>query len=101
MEYICREFFDPQEDEPRLIYSELDEARREVRRVEFYPGGFCFACGGDRGQAGALRREPFPPELRQLTRPGVSEARSVSGRVFSEIWLQAQAQPESFMQLFY
>lgn len=44
MEYIVKELLHPEEDdEARYIYSELDSERKETRRVEFYPGGVCFA----------------------------------------------------------
>ena len=48
MEYIVKELLHPEEDdEARYVYSELDSERKETRRVEFYPGGVCFAYGGD------------------------------------------------------
>ena len=47
MEYIVKELLHPEEDdEARYVYSELDSERKETRRVEFYPGGVCFAYGG-------------------------------------------------------
>ena len=49
MEYIVKELLHPEEDdEARYVYSELDSERKETRRVEFYPGGVCFAYGTTR-----------------------------------------------------
>ena len=50
MSYVLIEQNLEEEDEPRFIYAELDSGRREVRRVEFYPNGLCFAYGGDYGR---------------------------------------------------
>lgn len=100
MDYICREFFNPREDEPHLIYSELDERRREVRRVELYLGGVCVACGAERGQTGALEKQPLPQALAPLQRPGETAVRRISRQVFFEVWTQAQGQPDNLMGLF-
>ena len=50
MFYVLIEQDLEEEDEPRHIYAELDSSRREVRRVEFYPNGLCFAYGGAYGR---------------------------------------------------
>ena len=63
MEYIVKELLHPEEDdEARYVYSELDSERKETRRVEFYPGGVCFAYGGDMGHDEVLDSTPFPAE---------------------------------------
>ena len=61
MRYLLAEWTHQEEDEPYLIYSEMDEERRETRRVEFYRNGITFSYGGERGNEGALRRETFRP----------------------------------------
>ena len=70
MSYVLIEQNLEEEDEPRFIYAELDSGRREVRRVEFYPNGLCFAYGGDYGREEALSPAPYPEDLRTLNRPG-------------------------------
>ena len=69
MKYVLAEWEHSLEDEPCLIYSELDGSRRETRRVEFYRNGITFSYGGERGNEGALVQEPFPEDLRHLPPP--------------------------------
>ena len=47
MQYICVEWEHDMEDEPYLIYSELDEERMEVRKIEFYRNGLSFSYGAE------------------------------------------------------
>ena len=83
MRYLLAEWTHQEEDEPYLIYSEMDEERRETRRVEFYRNGITFSYGGERGNEGALRREPFPEDLRDLQTPeGELSAREISPGLF-------------------
>lgn len=65
MSYVLIEQNLEEEDEPRFIYAELDSGRREVRRVEFYPNGLCFAYGGDYGRG---RLSLLPPTRRTCGR---------------------------------
>jgi len=100
--YVLAEWDHDLDDEPCLIYSELDGSRRETRRVEFYRNGITFSYGGERGNEGALRREPFPEDLRDLQTPeGEFSAREISPGLFYEIWNQAQERPDGFMGMFF
>ncbi len=101
MDYVVKEYHRFEEDEPNFIYSELDSARRETRRVEFYPGGLCFAYGGDRGQEEVLDPLPFPEDPRALNVPGEVDARSIPRQLFVEVWNQAQERPDGFMGMFF
>ena len=102
MQYLLAEWTHQEEDEPYLIYSELDGSRRETRRVEFYRNGITFSYGGERGNEGALRRGPFPEDLRDLQPPeGEYSAREISPGLFYEIWNQAQERPDGFMGMFF
>ena len=102
MKYVLAEWEHSLEDEPCLIYSELDGSRRETRRVEFYRNGITFSYGGERGNEGALRREPFPEDLRDLQTPeGELSAREISPGLFYEIWNQAQERPDGFLGMFF
>ena len=100
MTFVLLEYASPEEDEPRLVYAQLDEARREIRRVEFYPGGLCFAFGGERGREEALSPDPYPEDLCALCRPGEVSARSIPAAVFQSVWGQAQELPDGFFGLF-
>ena len=104
MQYVLVEWEHDLDDEPYMIYSELDESRREVRRVEFYRNGICFSYGGERGNEGALNPDPFPEDLRELNREdedGVCRAQSIPPGLFYEIWNQAQERPDGFMGMFF
>ena len=70
MSYVLIEQNLEEEDEPRFIYAELDSGRREVRRVEFYPNGLCFAYGGDYGREEALSPAPYPETTISRLYPG-------------------------------
>lgn len=103
MKYVLAEWDHDLDDEPYLIYSELDGGRRETRRVEFYRNGITFSYGAERGNEGALAAEPFPEDLRDLPAPegeGAFSAQEISPSLFYEIWNQAQERPDGFMGLF-
>ena len=100
MIYVLLEYESPEEDEPRLVYAQLDDDRREIRRVEFYPNGLSFAYGGERGHEEALSPEPFPEDLRTLNRPGEVSARAIPASVFQTVWGQAQERPDGLFGMF-
>ena len=104
MKYVLAEWDHDLDDEPYLVYSELDGARRETRRVEFYRNGITFSYGAERGSEGALAAEPFPEDLRDLEAPegeGEFSAREIPPSLFYEIWNQAQERPDGFMGMFF
>lgn len=101
MEYVLVEWSHDLEDEPCEIYSELDENRCEVRKVEFFRNGLCFSYGGDRGNFDALADTPFPEDLRTIGKVGEMTARSISRAHFLEVWNQAQERPDGFMGMFF
>lgn len=104
MRYVLAEWDHDLDDEPYLVYSELDDSRREVRRVEFYRNGITFSYGGERGNEGALSSDPFPEDLRDLPPPDGEwdfSAREISPGLFYEIWNQAQERPDGFMGMFF
>ena len=102
MQYVLVEWDHDLDDEPYRIYSELDDSRCEVRKVEFFRNGICFSYGAERGNQGALSGVPFPEDLRTLTgEAGECRARSISRQLFQEIWNQAQERPDGFMGMFF
>ena len=105
MQYVLVEWDHDLDDEPYLVYSELDDCSRETRRVEFYRNGITFSYGGERGNEGALAAEPFPEDIRELDRGDMEEgeftARNISPGLFYEIWNQAQERPDGFMGMFF
>lgn len=103
MEYVLAEWDHDLDDEPYMVYSELDGERRETRKVEFFRNGICFSYGAERGNEGALAAEPFPEDLRTITggEEGACVVRAVSRQLFQEIWNQAQERPDGFMGMFF
>ena len=101
MHYVLIDWVHDEIDEPAHIYSELDQDRREVRRVEFYTNGLCFSCGAERGNLDALRREPFPTDLRELCTEEGMTAHAITPMLFYEVWSQAQERPDGFMNMFF
>lgn len=102
MEYILVEWDHDLDDEPYLIYSELDENRREIRKIEFFRNGICFSYGAGRGNEGALAEIPFPKDLREISGgEGERTARVISRQLFEEVWNQAQERPDGFMGMFF
>ena len=101
MDYVLVEWSHDLEDEPYEIYSELDEDRREVRKVEFFRGGLCFSYGGDRGNFDALADVPFPEDLRVVGQNEGMTAKRITRAHFLEVWNQAQERPDGFMGMFF
>lgn len=102
MTYVLVEWTHDEEDEPYQIYSELDESRRETRKVEFYKNGLIFSYGAERGNFDALEKAPFPEDLRSIgLETPEKTAKSISPAHFFEIWNQAQERPDGFMGMFF
>ena len=102
MDYVLTEWDHDLDDEPYLVYSELDESRMEIRKVEFFRNGICFSYVAERGNGGALSSVPFPEDLRKITgEAGECRAKAVSRQLFQEIWNQAQERPDGFMGMFF
>ena len=98
MRYLLAEWTHREEDEPYLLYSEMDGDRRETRRVEFYRSGVTFSYGAERGNEGALTVMPEPPPKPE---EGEQTIREISPGLFYEIWNQAQERPDGFMGMFF
>lgn len=102
MDYVLVEWAHDLDDEPYLVYSELDGDRREMRKIEFFRNGICFSYGAERGNEGALADVPFPEDLRTITgEAGECTARPISRQLFQEVWNQAQERPDGFMGMFF
>ena len=102
MQYVLVEWDHDLDDEPYRIYSELDDSRCEVRKVEFFRNGICFSYGAERGCPEALADVPFPEDLRKITgQAGECRAKAISRQLFQEIWNQAQERPDGFMGMFF
>lgn len=99
MQYLWIEYFQSEEDDPSDTYVELNEARLEQRRVDFYQNGMRFAYGAERGRREALSKTPYPENPCTLNRPGEVEVHLIDRPAFEELWYQSQEWPTGFMEL--
>lgn len=89
MKYIKVKWIHDLDDEPCLLYSELDDDLWEKRKVEvFADGSAAFAsedeCFGDTG----LSIEPLP-SLEEIGRDPQFEPETISAAEFEEVWQTA------------
>jgi hypothetical protein len=71
---------------PVLLYSELDSARWEVRKVEvFVDGRRGFACKEESAGGTGLGKEPVPP-LAEITADPQFEPSEITKEEFEEVW---------------
>ncbi len=103
MRYVLIEYLgDVEIDDPTDVYSELDDDRMEVRRVEFYASGECFSYGAERGGEEVLKKEPFPEDIRVLADESAGiRVNVIPPRLFFDVWNAAQERQDNFMTMFY
>jgi hypothetical protein len=78
-------------DEPVLLYSELDDARWELRKVEVFPDGkMGYAAAGKDSGGTKLTKEPLP-SLAQIAFDTQFEPVVISGAEFESVWDEATA----------
>ncbi len=99
MQYLWIEYFQSEEDDPSDTYVELNEARLEQRRVDFYQNGMRFAYGAERGRREALSKTPYPENPCTLNRPGEVEVHLIDRPAFEELWYQSQEWPTGFLDV--
>lgn len=99
MQYIWISYAQHEIDDPSEIYAELDEDRRERRRIDFYQNGMRFAYGGERGRTEVLSPEAYPENPCTLNRPGEVNVRQIERQAFEELWYQIQEWPTGFMDV--
>jgi hypothetical protein len=76
-------------EEPVLIYSELDDARREIRKVEFFwDGSLGYASASVRSKQTELSEEPVPDLLGIAENPECA-AEEISREDFETVWRRA------------
>jgi hypothetical protein len=81
------------EDEPVLLYSELDSERWEKRKVEVFKDGRLVpaACGLRSGKT-RLGEEPLPGMAEIAADPQFVPV-EITAQEFEEVWRQANRQP--------
>ena len=100
MVYLWINYLTHEEDDPTEAYVELDDSRRERRRVDIYDNGMAFACGGNFGYEGALSREPYPEDPQTLNRVGELEVTLIRPSDFDAMWFQLPDRPNGFSGVF-
>ncbi len=81
-------------DEPFLLYSELDGARNETRKVEFFPDGSYGYADNEGATANTqLSEKPIPSDKEIASDPQFEVAR-IKRADFEEIWKEA-TRPQS------
>lgn len=76
------------DDEPILFYSELDEARNEVRKIEIYQDGSFGLASEDFDFGGALLSEVPVPSIDEVSRDTQFIAKLITKDEFEEVWLE-------------
>lgn len=90
MKYIKVKWSHDIADEPVWLYSELDDASCEVRKVEvFSDGKMGFAGSGEEGGSTRLSTVPIPP-IEEIESDAQFEPTEISHLEFEQIWLTAR-----------
>jgi hypothetical protein len=89
MRYIKVEWHHDHNDMPILLYSELDEERWEVRKVEVFRGGSLGYAGhfGSHGPT-MLGLVPVPP-LAEIASSPEFKPTEITNEEFEEVWRRA------------
>jgi len=89
MIYLRVRWIHTMSSEPMLIYSELDDNRWELRKVEIYADGRCgFASASEGGGGSALSKEPIP-SMEEIAADPQFEPVDIEENEFERIWNQA------------
>ena len=89
MHYIKVKWSHSFPSEPVLLYSELGDDRRELRKVEVFPNGtYGFASDSHAHGTTRLSEEPIPPDAEINLQPGF-ELEEISQDEFEEVWARA------------
>jgi hypothetical protein len=77
-------------DEPKLLYSELDEQRWEHRKVEVFPDGHMDFAEAEKW-SGSTRLGLTPiPELREIAADAQFEPVEITKYDFEKVWTECQ-----------
>jgi len=89
MNYLKVKWTHTSPDEPVWLYSEVDDKRWEVRKVEIFADGrMCFADRQRSSGTTGLGQEPLP-ELADISADPEFEPSVISGQEFEVVWQSA------------
>jgi hypothetical protein len=74
-------------DEPVILYSELDDSRFEVRKVEVFRDGRCGYAGPQVGSRGTKLGIVAVPELSEIAKDPQFEPLEITREEFEAAWL--------------
>ncbi len=87
MKYMVVRWNHEFDDEPALLYSELDEFRFETRKVEIFPDGeIGYANGVESFGTTQLGSEPVPAIL-EIAEDPQFEPQEITREEFEKIWM--------------
>jgi hypothetical protein len=75
------------EDEPRFIYSELDDERYETRKIEVFEDGRMVKVSEDHPESGSTGLAVLPaPSIEEINAEREFHAEEISAAEFEELW---------------
>jgi hypothetical protein len=95
MKYIKVRWIHAFPDEPVALYSELDESRRETRKVEIFAdgrAGFASVSESTPSTRTMLSTEPFP-QLDEIAADPQFQPAEIDKAEFDKVWLNRGAKP--------
>jgi len=87
LKYILLKWFHNLDDEPYKIYSEIDDQRYEVRKIEIYKNGTIYICDEQMNNSQIeLADVAFPEDLDEINQDRQFFAQYISKEKFESIW---------------
>lgn len=91
MKYILLKWFHNLENEPYIIYSEIDNQRYEVRKIEIYKNGITRKCDEKMVNSQIeLGDVAFPENLDDINQDKEFYAQYISKEEFESIWNKSE-----------
>lgn len=86
MHYLRVEWLGAGPEDPKVLYSELDEEGWEIRKVELFPDGhFGFAGAGETASGTQLGDQRVPP-FEEIAADGEFRPSRITAEEFERVW---------------
>lgn len=86
MKYILVKWLHHFDNEPILLYSELDDSRFEIRKVEIFPNGkIGYASKFEEFGPARLGTEPVPP-ISEIAKDPEFDPKEITQDEFEKVW---------------
>jgi hypothetical protein len=86
MEYLKVEWIHQWNDEPIVIYSEMDDYRQETRKIEVFRDGRVGYAVGEVTQGGTLLSETPLPPLHRIASDRQFKPHEITQQSFERVW---------------